>query len=41
MLLLGRGAAASMAFLFLLCFIALPLAHTAFSWVIKNMSPEA
>lgn len=41
MILLGRGARSSMAFLFLLVFIALPLAHTAFSWVIKNMAPEA
>jgi flagellar protein FlaJ len=41
MLLLGRGTAASMAFLFGLVFLALPLAHTAFGWVVKNMAPEA
>lgn len=40
MLLVGRGAAATMGFLFLLVFIALPLAHTAFSWVLRNMAPE-
>lgn len=41
MILLGRGAQSSMAFLFLLVFLALPIAHSAFSWVIKNMAPEA
>jgi flagellar protein FlaJ len=41
MLLLGRGALATMSFLFLLVFLALPLSHTAFAWVIRNMSPEA
>jgi archaeal flagellar protein FlaJ len=41
MLLIGRQAASSVAFLFLLIFIVLPLAHTAFSWVIRNMAPEA
>lgn len=41
MVLLGRGTESSMAFLFMLVFLALPLAHSAFSWVIKNMAPEA
>lgn len=41
MVLLGRGTQSSMAFLFMLVFLALPLAHSAFSWVIKNMAPEA
>jgi flagellar protein FlaJ len=41
MLLIGRQAASSLAFLFLLIFIVLPLAHTSFSWVIRNMAPEA
>jgi archaeal flagellar protein FlaJ len=41
MLLLGRGTASSMTFLFALVFLALPLAHSAFAWVVKNMAPEA
>ena len=41
MVLLGRGTASSMAFLFMLVFLALPLAHSTFSWVIRNMAPEA
>lgn len=41
MLLIGRGAAASVGFLFLLVFIILPLAHASFSWVIRNTAPEA
>ena len=41
MILLGRGTESSMAFLFMLVFLALPLAHSAFSWVIRNMAPEA
>ena len=41
MLLIGRGASSSAMFLFLLVFIILPLAHLAFSWVIRNTAPEA
>ncbi|MHB8605453.1 MAG: type II secretion system F family protein [Thermoplasmatota archaeon] len=41
MLIIGRGSETSEAFLFVLVFAALPLAHTAFSWVIKTMAPEA
>ncbi|HUR67771.1 MAG TPA: type II secretion system F family protein [Candidatus Thermoplasmatota archaeon] len=41
MLLIGNSSASSEAFLFMLTFIMLPLAHTVFAWVIKNMAPEA
>ena len=41
MLLVGRSNASSQAFLFLLIFVLLPLAHVGFSWTIKNMAPEA
>lgn len=41
MVLLGNGARSAMAFLFMLVFVALPLSHSAFSWVIRNMAPEA
>lgn len=41
MLLIGRGAASSVGFLFLLVFVILPLAHATFSWVIRNTAPEA
>lgn len=41
MLLIGSSNVSSEAFLFLLIFVMLPLAHGTFSWVIKTMAPEA
>lgn len=40
MLLIGSSTASSEAFLFMLTFIMLPLAHATFAWVIKNMAPD-
>jgi flagellar protein FlaJ len=41
MLLIGQSNVSSEAFLFLLIFVLLPIAHMCFSWVIKNMAPES
>jgi flagellar protein FlaJ len=41
MLIVGRSNQSAELFLFFLIFIMLPLAHTGFSWVIKNLTPEA
>ena len=41
MLLIGRSSVNTEAFLFLLIFVMLPIAHSTFSWVIRNMAPEA
>lgn len=40
MLLIGNSTLSSEAFLFLLTFIMLPIAHALFAWIIKNMAPE-
>lgn len=40
MLLIGNSNVSSEAFLFLLVFVMLPLAHATFSWIIKNTAPE-
>jgi flagellar protein FlaJ len=41
MLVVGRSTGSSQTFLFMLIFLLLPLTHGAFSWVLKNMAPEA
>jgi flagellar protein FlaJ len=41
MLVIGKSPGSSEAFMFLLVFILLPISHAGFSWVIKNMAPEA
>lgn len=41
MLLIGNASLSSEAFLFLLTFVLLPLAHATFGWVVRNMAPEA
>lgn len=41
MLLIGRSSVNTEAFLFMLIFVMLPIAHSTFSWVIRNMAPEA
>ncbi|MHB8605608.1 MAG: type II secretion system F family protein [Thermoplasmatota archaeon] len=41
MVIIGKGSASSEAFLFVLVFAALPLAHLAFSWGVKTMAAEA
>lgn len=41
MLLIGNANVSSEAFLFLLTFVLLPLAHATFGWVVRNMAPEA
>lgn len=40
MLLIGSSNVSSEAFLFMLTFIMLPIAHASFAWIIKNMAPE-
>lgn len=40
MLVVGRSTGTSQTFLFLLIFLLLPITHTAFSWILKNMAPE-
>lgn len=41
MLVIGRSNQASELFLFFLIFVMLPVAHTGFSWVMRNLTPEA
>lgn len=41
MLVVGNSSESTEAFLFLLIFLLLPVTHATFSWVVKNMSPEA
>lgn len=40
MLIVGSGTAATQAFLFLLAFVLLPVTHTTFAWLVRNMAPE-
>ena len=40
MLVIGRSTQSSELFLFFLVFIMLPIAHTGFTWVIRNLTPE-
>ena len=40
MLVVGKSTQSSEMFLFFLIFVMLPVAHTGFSWVIKNLTPE-
>lgn len=41
MLVIGNASASTETFLFLLVFLVLPVTHAAFSWMVKNMAPEA
>ena len=41
MLLVGRANLSSEAFLFMLIFVLLPIAHACFAWIVKNLAPEA
>lgn len=41
MIIVGRTADTTQTFLFLLVFVILPVTHAAFSWVVRNLSPEA
>lgn len=40
MLVVGRSSHSSELFLFFLVFMMLPVAHTGFAWVIRNLTPE-
>jgi flagellar protein FlaJ len=40
MLIVGSGTASTQAFLFLLAFVMLPVTHTTFAWLVRNMAPE-
>lgn len=40
MLIVGRSTDSAELFLFFLIFIMLPIAHTGFTWVIRNLTPE-
>lgn len=40
MLLIGNSGVSTEAFLFLLTFIMLPIAHALFAWLVRNMAPE-
>ena len=40
MLVIGRSTQSSELFMFFLIFVMLPVAHTGFTWVIRNLTPE-